>query len=44
MSEQDKWESYKDVPREWDCRRAARNGRAVGASLYGYKNKMDCVL
>ena len=44
MAEQnDKWEFYKDPSEEWRWRRTASNGRIVGASTQGYKNKQDCV-
>jgi uncharacterized protein YegP (UPF0339 family) len=39
----DKWEFYKDSSEEWRWRRTASNGRIVGASTQGYKNKRDCV-
>ncbi len=38
----DKWEFYKDIKGEWRWRRIASNGREVGASTEGYKNKADC--
>jgi uncharacterized protein YegP (UPF0339 family) len=43
MPEQDKWEFYKDAQGEWRWRRTASNGKIVGASTQGYKNKVDCV-
>ncbi|WP_084512463.1 DUF1508 domain-containing protein [Geothrix fermentans] len=43
MSDQDKWEFYKDAQGEWRWRRVAVNGRVVGASSQGYKNQADCV-
>ena len=44
MAEQnDKWEFYKDPSEEWRWRRTASNGRIVGASTQGYKNKQDCI-
>ena len=39
----DKWEFYKDHQGEWRWRRTASNGRIVGASTEGYKNKQDCI-
>lgn len=39
----DKWEFYKDKSNQWRWRRIAPNGRIVGASSEGYKNKADCV-
>jgi len=39
----DKWEFYKDSNDEWRWRRTASNGRIVGASTQGYKNKQDCI-
>ena len=39
----DKWEFFKDRKKEWRWRRVARNGRIVGASSEGYKNRVDCV-
>jgi uncharacterized protein YegP (UPF0339 family) len=39
----DKWEFYKDDRGEWRWRRKAPNGRIVGASSEGYKNKKDCI-
>ncbi len=41
--EKDKWEFYKDARGEWRWRRIAPNGRIVGASSEGYKNKHDCI-
>ena len=38
----DKWEFYKDNNGEWRWRRIAPNGKIVGASAEGYKNKADC--
>lgn len=43
MSNQDRWEFYKDNRGEWRWRRTASNGRIVGASTEGYVNKADCV-
>ena len=39
----DKWEFYTDAKGEWRWRRFAPNGKQVGASSEGYKNKADCV-
>lgn len=39
----DKWEFYQDTEREWRWRRIASNGRIVGSSSQGYKNKQDCI-
>ena len=38
----DKWEFYKDSKNEWRWKRIAPNGKIVGASTEGYKNKSDC--
>jgi uncharacterized protein YegP (UPF0339 family) len=38
----DKWKFYKDKANEWRWRRTAPNGKIVGASSEGYKNKTDC--
>jgi uncharacterized protein YegP (UPF0339 family) len=38
----DKWTIYKDKNNEWRWERKAPNGRTVGASTEGYKNKTDC--
>jgi uncharacterized protein YegP (UPF0339 family) len=43
MSDNDKWEFYKDTANEWRWRRTAANGRIVGASSQGYANKSDCI-
>ena len=43
MSNQDKWEFYKDSAGKWRWRRIAGNGRIVGASSEGYVNKSDCI-
>ena len=40
---EDKWEIYTDSVNEWRWRRTASNGRIVGASSQGYKNRVDCV-
>ena len=39
----DTWEIYKDGKDEWRWRRTASNGKIVGASTEGYKNKSDCI-
>lgn len=41
--EKDKWEFYKDKGDDWRWRRTAPNGKIVGASSEGYKNKSDCI-
>ena len=41
--EHDKWHFYKDHKNEWRWKRVARNGRIVGSSSEGYKNRIDCV-
>ena len=38
----DKWTFYKDQRKEWRWKRQAPNGRIVGASSEGYKNRLDC--
>jgi uncharacterized protein YegP (UPF0339 family) len=38
----DRWEFYKDSSGDWRWRRIAPNGRTVGASTEGYRNKSDC--
>jgi len=38
----DKWEFYKDSAGQWRWRRVAENGRVVGSSSEGYRNKSDC--
>ncbi|MBW1649754.1 MAG: DUF1508 domain-containing protein [Deltaproteobacteria bacterium] len=38
----DKVEFYEDKKEEWRWRRTASNGKIVGASTEGYKNKSDC--
>jgi len=40
---EDRWEFYKDNRGEWRWRRIAPNGKIVGASSEGYKNKADCI-
>jgi len=39
----DKCEIYKDSKNEWRWRKIAPNGKIVGASSEGYKNKADCI-
>lgn len=39
----DKWQFYTDARNEWRWRRVAANGRIVGASSEGYKNRTDCI-
>lgn len=39
----DVWAVGKDTKKEWRWCRIAPNGRVVGASTEGYKNKKDCV-
>ena len=39
----DTWEIYQDSKKEWRWRRIARNGKNVGSSNEGYKNKADCI-
>lgn len=39
----DKWEFYQDPKGEWRWRRTAPNGKVVGSSTEGYKNRADCV-
>lgn len=34
---------YKDSVGEWRWKRIATNGKEVGASTEGYKNKQDCL-
>lgn len=38
----DKTEIYKDAKGEWRWRKVSTNGKIVGASTEGYKNKKDC--
>ena len=37
----DKWEIYEDKAKEWRC--TASNGKIVGSSAEGYRNKADCI-
>lgn len=39
----DSWNIYTDARGEWRWRRTASNGRIVGASSEGYKNRADCI-
>jgi len=39
----DKWEICKDSKGEWCWKRIAPNGKVVGASTEGYKNRSDCI-
>ncbi len=39
----DTWKIYQDHRGEWRWERKALNGRIVGASTEGYKNRDDCV-
>lgn len=39
----DRWEIYQDHRGEWRWRRFAPNGRIVGESSEGYKNREHCV-
>jgi len=43
MSGRDKWEFYTDDKGAWRWRRIASNGRVVGASSEGYRNRADCI-
>ena len=40
---EDTWRIYQDSKGEWRWERKADNGRIVGASTEGYKNRADCV-
>lgn len=42
MSENDKWETYKDKRGEFRWRRKAGNGKIVGSSCEGYTTKANC--
>ena len=42
-SEMDAWRIYQDARSEWRWERKATNGRTVGASTEGYRNRADCV-
>ena len=39
----DTWKFYQDAKGEWRWTRTAANGKVVGASTEGYKNRSDCV-
>lgn len=39
----DKVDIYKDNKGEWRWTQTAANGKTVGASTQGYKNKQDCI-
>jgi len=39
----DKVDLYKDNQGEWRWRQTAPNGKVVGGSTQGYKNKQDCI-
>ena len=39
----DKWTFYVDPRSDWRWTRTALNGRIVGASTEGYRNRADCV-
>lgn len=41
--DKDTWSFYKDSSGEWRWTRKAPNGRIVGASTQGYKNRASCV-
>lgn len=43
LGSNDKWDFYKDSKGEWRWTRTASNGRIVGSSAEGYKNRIDCV-
>jgi uncharacterized protein YegP (UPF0339 family) len=43
MPHRDRWEFYQDKQNDWRWRRKAVNGRIVGASSEGYRNRTDCV-
>ncbi len=36
------WKFYKDKAGEWRWSQTASNGKVVGASTEGYKNRKDC--
>lgn len=43
MAKEDIWEFYQDSKKEWRWRRKdSTNGKIIGASTEGYKNKADC--
>lgn len=39
----DKWEFFQEANGDWHWRRVAPNGRIVGSSSEGYRNRADCV-
>lgn len=39
----DQWEFYQDPQKNWRWRRVASNGRVVGQSSEGYRNRADCM-
>lgn len=39
----DQWQFYQDNYGDWRWQRKAPNGRIVGASTEGYRNRADCV-
>jgi len=43
MASPDTWKIYQDNRGEWRWNRKAANGKIVGASTEGYKNRADCV-
>lgn len=44
LGSDDKWFFEKDGKGEWRwTRKVAANGKTVGASTEGYKNRLDCV-
>lgn len=43
METDDKWHFYRDKKNEWRWKRVARNGRTIGSSSEGYKNRTDCI-
>ena len=38
-----KWHFYQDNKGEWRWNTKSKNGREIGASTEGYKNKADCI-
>jgi uncharacterized protein YegP (UPF0339 family) len=38
----DKWDIYQDARKEWRWTCTAPNGKIVGSSTEGYKNRADC--
>lgn len=39
----DRWHFYQESNGDWRWSRVALNGRIVGASTEGYRNRQDCV-